>query len=128
MVHAYIAVSLIITYKMLTRCWCILQKWVKVFRDQEYHAAVDANNGAEALHKTLKYSYLPKQRSMTLSSIAKLLVEDFLPESRKIYFFKNYKQSTLYRSYKELVPPYLKNVPQCNFTLFTQASFQLEIY
>ena len=85
---------------------------MKAFRDQEYHAAVDTNNGAEALHKTLKYSYLPKQRSMTLSSIAKLLVKDFLPESRKIYLFKNYKQSSLYRSYKELVPPYLKECPR----------------
>ena len=85
---------------------------MKAFRDQEYHAAVDTNNGAEALHKTLKYSYLPKQRSMTLSSIAKLLVEDFLPKSRKIYLFKNYKQSSLYRSYKELVPPYLKERPR----------------
>ena len=113
MVHAYIAVSLlIIIYKYLARCWCILQKWVKAFRDQEYRAAVDTNNGAEAHHKTLKYSYLPKQRSMTLSSIAKLLVEDFLPESRKIYLFKNYKQSSLYRSYKELVPPYLKERPR----------------
>ena len=49
---------------------------------------------------------------MTLSSVAKLLVEDFLPESRKIYLFKNYKQSSSYRSYKEIVPVYLRERPR----------------
>ena len=45
---------------------------------------MDTNNSAEALNKSLKYSYLPKRRSMTLSAAATLLV-DFLPKCRKTF-------------------------------------------
>ena len=46
--------------------------------DQEYHTAVDTNNGAEAFHKiTIMYSYLPKQHSINLSSIAKFWLKIF---------------------------------------------------
>ena len=90
----------------------LLQKWARAFRDREYHAVVDTNNGAEALNKSLKYSYLPKRRSMTLSAVAILLVEDFLPECRKTYLFNNYKQSNEYRTYKDIVPDYLQDRPR----------------
>lgn len=89
-----------------------MQKWARAYRDREYHAAVDTNNGTEALNKSLKYSYLPKRRSMTLSAVATLLVEDFLPECRKTYLFNNYKQSNEYRSYKGIVPDYLQDRPR----------------
>lgn len=49
---------------------------------------------------------------MTLSAIAKLLVEDYLPECRKTYLFNNYKQSNMYRSYKDIVPEYLQDRPR----------------
>lgn len=73
---------------------------------------MDTNNGAEALNKSLKYSYLPKRRSMTLSAVATLLVEDFLPECRKTYLFNNYKQSGVYRTYRDIVPEYLRDRPR----------------
>lgn len=41
---------------------------------------------------------------MTLSAVATLLVEDFLPECRKTYLFNNYKQSSVYRTYRDIVP------------------------
>ena len=97
----------------ITLCtFILLQKWARAFRDREYHAAVDTNNGAEALNKSLKYSYLPKRHSMTLSAVATLLVEDFLPEYRKTYLFNNYKQSSAYRTYRDIVPEYLQDHPR----------------
>ena len=36
-----------------------MQKWARVYRKSEYHAAVEINNGVEALNKLLKYHYLP---------------------------------------------------------------------
>ena len=62
---------------------CFLsQKWARAFRDQEYHAAVDTNNGVEAHNKALKYSYLPKRKSTMLSAVATLLVEDFFQNAK----------------------------------------------
>ena len=39
----------------------VLQRWARAFRDDEYHAAVNTNNGAQVLNKVLKYSFLPRQ-------------------------------------------------------------------
>ena len=54
--------------------------WAHAFRDSVYYAAVDTNNGTETLNKALKYSYLPKRKSLTLSGIATLLIDRFLPD------------------------------------------------
>ena len=48
---------------------------------------------------------------MTLSAIATLLVEVFLPETYQKYLFLNYKQSPEYRSYKSFVPDFLHGQP-----------------
>ena len=101
-----------VQHSVNTQMCFLSQKWARAFRDQEYHAAVDTNNGVEALNKALKYSYLPKRKSTTLSAVATLLVEDFLPECRKSYLFNNYKQSSAYRSYKDFVPEYLWDRPR----------------
>ena len=39
--------------------------WAHAFRDNKYYAAVDTNNGTESLNKALKYSYLPRRKSLT---------------------------------------------------------------
>ena len=49
---------------------------------------------------------------MTLSAIATLLVESFLPDTYQKYLFLNYKQSTQYRSYRSIVPEYLHRKPR----------------
>ena len=36
------------------------QRWARAFRD-DYHAAVNTNNGNEALNKVLKYIYQEKK-------------------------------------------------------------------
>ena len=78
----------------------------------EYHAAVNTNNGTEAQNKVLKYSYLPKKRTMTLSSIAIILIEDYLPDARRKYVFQNIQQSPHYRSYNDTIPTYLHGRPR----------------
>ena len=70
--------------------------WAHAFRDNVYYAAVDTKNGTEALNKDLKYSYLPKRKSLTLSGIASLLIDRFLPDMWQKYVFQNYKLSTEY--------------------------------
>lgn len=91
----------------------IAQRWARAFRDDEYHAAVNTNNGVEALNKVLKYSFLPRQaKAKSLSALITVLVEAFLPDSYQKYLFLNYKQSSSYRSYKDFVPEYLHGRPR----------------
>lgn len=88
------------------------QLWARAFRDSKFHAAVNTNNGTESLNKLLKYSFLPRKKQMTLSAIATLIVEVFLPETYQKYLFLNYKQSAQYRSYKSFVPEFLHGRPR----------------
>lgn len=102
----------------LTKCgvyyyFVFCQMWSRAYRDDTYHGAVDTNNGAEALNKALKYSYLPRTKNTTLSGIVSLCVEQFIPDMRQMYVFKNYKQSSEYRVYNDkLVPAYLQCRPR----------------
>ena len=64
------------------------QKWARAYRDCVYHAAVNTNNGAETLNKLLKYSFLPRKKSLTLSTTVSLLIEEFLPVSYEKYLFQ----------------------------------------
>ena len=93
-------------------CVQCTQIWAHAFRDRRFHAAVNTNNGVESQNKLLKYNYLPRKKSMTLSAIVILIVESFLPETYQKYLFENYKQSSQYRSYKAFVPEYLHGRPR----------------
>ena len=93
-------------------CCITLQRWARAYRDLTYHAAVDTNNGTEAQNKLLKYSYLPKRKKVSLSSIIALLVQEFLPDMHRKYLFGNFKMTTDYRQYKSFVPDYLHNRPR----------------
>ena len=90
----------------------LLQLWARVYRDNRYHAAVDTDNGVEAMNKTLKYNYLPKGKNITLSHLVTILVEEFLPEMLQKYQKENFAMSESYRSYNEFVPEYLKGWPK----------------
>lgn len=90
-----------------------LQRWAHAFRDSEYHAAVDANNGTEAQNKLLKYNFLPRNKQRTnVSSIAAILVEDYLPTAYQKYLLQNYKQMSTYRTYNDFVPEFLRDRPK----------------
>ena len=89
-----------------------LQRWAHAYRDLDFHRSVDTNNGTEALNKVLKYGYLPKRRSLTLSQIVTLLLEQFLPDCYQKYLFQNFKLTSFNRSYKTFVPSYLHDRPR----------------
>ena len=70
-------------------------------------AAVETNNGTEALNQALKYSYLAHKASLTLTGIVRVIVDQFLPDMYQNYVFQNFKQLDLYR----LLPHYLQGRP-----------------
>lgn len=89
-----------------------VQRWARAYTETEYHAAVNTNNGAEALNKVLKYRFLPRRKAITLSSLVTLLVESYFPEARRNYLCLNYMQTNQYRKYKSIVPEYLQDRPR----------------
>ena len=50
-----------------------LQRWARAYRDGNYHAYVNTNNGVEAQNRLLKYSYLPKRKHLSLSAVTRLI-------------------------------------------------------
>ena len=76
--------------------------------DDIYHAAVETNNGTEAMNKLLKYKFLPQQKHLSLSYIITKLVEEFVPVLHYKYV-SNFKQTSLNRIYDpKIVPSYLQ--------------------
>ena len=75
----------------------ITQMWARAYRDQTYHAAINTTNGVESQNKLLKYSYLPRRKNTTLSQLAILLYEEFVPETHHKYLYLNYQMSETYR-------------------------------
>ena len=98
--------------KIIIMCHYLLQRLSRSYRDDTYHAAIDTNKGTEAQNKLLKYSYMPKQKSMTLSGIACLLVDQFLPDAHRNYVLANVKVTEWYRRYKNFVPEFLRGRPR----------------
>jgi hypothetical protein len=86
--------------------------WARAYRDQTYHAAINTTNGVESQNKLLKYSYLPRRKNITLSQLAVVLYEEFVPESHQKYLYLNYQMSDTYRKYNDIVPDYLRGRPR----------------
>ena len=55
---------------------------------------------------------MPKQKSMILSGIVCLLIEQFLPDAHHNYVLSNVKVTEWYRCYKNFVPEYLCGRPR----------------
>ena len=90
-----------------------VQRWARAYRDENYHAAIDTNNGTEAQNKLFKYSFLPRKKyTATLSNTVSIIVESFLPTRRQQYLLQNYQQSSMYRSYQSYIAPFLHNRPR----------------
>ena len=54
---------------LLLKCICYLQWWARAYRDDQNHAAVETDNGTEAINKLMKYRYLPRWKNITLSNV-----------------------------------------------------------
>jgi len=85
-----------------------LQRWARAYQDTVYHAAVETNNGTEALNRLFKYKYLPKQKHMTLSHIISNITNQFLPALHYKYVFKNFKQTCIARITHQWYPTIYK--------------------
>ena len=51
------------------------------------------------MNKLLKYKFLPRLKSITLSLLVIKLIEEFIPALHHKYVFQNFKQTSLYRIY-----------------------------
>ena len=94
----------------------LFQRWARAYRDDDYHCAVNTNNGVEAQNRLLKHTYLTKQKNLTLSSLLCILVEHFLPDMYEKYVSAQFKMTTSYRQYYSWVPDFLHNRPRSVIT------------
>ena len=90
----------------------LFQRWARVYRDDEYHCAVNTNNGVEAQNRLLKHTYLSRHKNLTLSSLMCILIEHFLPEMYEKYVTAQFKMTGSYRQYYSWVPDFLHNRPR----------------
>ena len=68
---------------------------------------METNNGIEAQNKSLKYKFLPR-KPLSLSRVATVIIEEFLPEQQHKYLFLNFLMDSTYRAYNTHVPSYLQ--------------------
>lgn len=68
---------------------------------------METNNGIEAQNKILKYKFLP-HKPLSLSRVATVIIEEFLPEQQRKYLFLNFQMDSTYRAYNTRVPSYLQ--------------------
>ena len=65
------------------------------------------------MNKLMKYRYLPRRKNITLSTVTSTIVEEFVPALHYKYVFKNFRQTSLYRTYNpSVVPAYLQGRPR----------------
>lgn len=61
------------------QCKYLLQRWVWAFRNAKFHVRVSTNNGIERQNRCLKHEYLQPYRDSTLTGLATVIVEKYLP-------------------------------------------------
>uniref|UniRef100_A0A1X7TFT1 Uncharacterized protein n=1 Tax=Amphimedon queenslandica TaxID=400682 RepID=A0A1X7TFT1_AMPQE len=86
--------------------------WARAYQDRDYHAAIHTNNGTEAQNTVLKYSNLPKRKTLTLSRLLLYLKKIICQMLTVKYKFLNFQQTPHYRSYNDGIPTYLQGRPK----------------
>ena len=64
-----------------------VQRWVRAFYDDIIHANVTTTNGLERQHEELKYNYLGKHSSGSLTDLVTTVVTKLVPESQSKFVF-----------------------------------------
>ena len=57
----------------------LFQLWVRAFRHGLIEVSVNANNGVERKNKDFKHKFLKPYKDNSLSGMATVLIEQFLP-------------------------------------------------
>lgn len=66
----------------------------------------------EAQNRLLKYNYLCRQKSVTLSSLLSILIDHFLPDLYEKSTIQQFKMTSAYRQYYSWVPSFLHQRPR----------------
>lgn len=86
--------------------------WCNAFMDLGFHSPVTTTNGVESLNKSLKHFYLKLANPGTLSTLMRVVIQDFLPDLFQNYVMLNYRASSNFKAYDASIPHYLHNRPR----------------
>lgn len=87
------------------------QRWVYAYREEKFNIKLNTNNGTESQNKLFKRIYLPRAAGKTLSSIASIIVNDFLPDQYRKYIINNIKMNAAHKHYNKGIPAFLHGRP-----------------
>lgn len=87
------------------------KRWVYAYREKKYNICLNTNNGVESQNKLFKSIYLPRATGKSLSSIATVIVNNYLPDQHKQYIIKNIKMNASHKQYREDIPDFLHGRP-----------------
>ncbi|XP_078695173.1 uncharacterized protein LOC144924097 [Branchiostoma floridae x Branchiostoma belcheri] len=90
-------------------------RWVHMLRSRDLKVSVYTNNGVERQNETLKHTFLQGYRRCSLSELATVLVQNFVPSifrKSNRYSQLNIQACSSYRQYDTKIPPFLRNRPK----------------
>ena len=89
------------------------QKWTAIHaKGMGFDRIVNTTNGVESLHHSLKEFHLRKKGVGTVSSLVEVIVTSFIPSLIDTYKMNNYRASSQYRSYNQLLPKFMHDRPR----------------
>ncbi|XP_053403254.1 uncharacterized protein LOC128558345 [Mercenaria mercenaria] len=80
--------------------------------DKESEIVASTNNGIESHHRMLKKSYMHGKTTFNLTSMLKILVNEFFPARYRAFVDKNQEFSGKFKKYSDLVPVPLQRRPR----------------
>ena len=88
------------------------KRWVYAYREEKYNICLNTNNGVESQNKLFKQIYLPRAAERSLSSIASVIINNFLADQYKQYIIKTIKMNVAHKYYNNSIPKFLHGRPQ----------------
>lgn len=80
----------------------IHKRWVWAFSKDEMELPINTNNDVECQNRRLKYDYLSNKKQRPLNSMLNLIINQFIPDSFRMYAELNNKYSSGYQKYSRV--------------------------
>ena len=100
-----------------------LNRWVKALRDPKFESAINTTNGVESLNKVMKFKFFSNASDKSISTIVKIIVEQYCRKAYDKYSKKNVTSSSLFKTTNSAIPKYLVGLSD-NFIRLCRPSFE----
>ncbi|XP_076028661.1 uncharacterized protein LOC143017738 isoform X2 [Oratosquilla oratoria] len=88
-----------------------IEKWARVFQDQDFFVHLKANNGLSKQRKVFRHDYLRHHADKSLSYIVSVIIEQYLPHCLEKYAEENTRTHEEKSQYPD-IPQFIENCPK----------------